>query len=493
MAIEIFDTTLRDGEQTPGVSLNVQDKIAIANALNDLGVKIIEAGFPISSDGDFKAVKAVAELGIKSETCGLARCVEKDIDACIDAGVDWTHIFIGTSPLHREYKLKLSKEEILERAVSAIEYCTSRGGKVHFSPEDACRTEIEYLEDVCKVAQDAGADIINIPDTVGIMTPAGMYELITRLAKTIKVPIAVHCHNDFGLAVANTLEAIKAGATIPHTTINGLGERAGNADMEQLVMSVESLMGLKTRINKKKIYKTSKLAENLSGIRLPPNFPLVGDNAFAHESGIHVHGILSNAATYEPIDPEDIGARRRLVLGKHVGVHGVEKKLHEMKIDANSEEVSEITKRVKELADKRKKITEEDLLAIAQDVTGNVPKSKRLIELIDMELNKKLNKEPEVTIKLKIRGREKSASSKGVGPVDASLNAIKKAVAEYGRVNLEEFHLDAITGGTNALAEVTLKISERDKSMFSRAVHEDVVMASVNAFINGLNRLFQDI
>jgi len=493
MKIKVFDTTLRDGEQTPGVSLNTQDKLEIAKALDKVGVYMIEAGFPIASEGDFEAVKAVAGAGLKAKICGLARCTKKDIDACIDAGVEWVHIFIGTSPLHRDYKLKMSKEEVVKSAVESIEYCISRGGKVHFSAEDACRTEYDFLEKVCKAAQDAGAEIINIPDTVGVMVPDEMFGLVSKLRKVIKVPIAVHCHNDFGLAVANTLAGIRAGATVPHTTINGLGERAGNADMEQVVMAAKKFMDVDSGIECKRIYATSKVVERLTGMRIPPNYPLVGDNAFAHESGIHVHGILKKAATYEPIEPAEIGARRRLVLGKHIGAHGVEAKLKELKVKADADQVKEITKKVKELGDKQKKVTEEDLVAIAEDVTGRIPKKERLIELLDMELVSRLDKKPKVKIKLRIGDKVKEASNEGVGPVDATLNAIKKAVAETGKVSLEEFHLDAITGGSDALAEVSLKISdEKHNSTFSRGVHEDVVMASVEAFINGLNRLLRE-
>lgn len=491
--IDFFDTTLRDGEQTPGVSLNLEDKVAIAKALDGLGVGYIEAGFPISSEGDFNGVKAVAELGLKAKTCGLARCSEKDIDACVKAGVDWVHIFIGTSPLHRDYKLKMSKEEILEKARESIEYCIGQGFKVHFSPEDACRTEHDYLEEVCRMAQDSGAGIINIPDTVGVMTPDSMFELITKLKRVLKVPLAVHCHNDFGLAVANTVSAIKAGATIPHTTINGLGERAGNADMEQVALILEQLQGIGTGIGLKRIYSTSKLVERLTGVRVMPNFPIVGENAFAHEAGIHVHGVLKKAATYEPIEPEAVGARRRLVLGKHVGAHGVAAKLKGMGIKVTKEQAREITRKVKDLADKNKKITEEDLAALTQDVIGKLPKSKRIVQLLDLEIREKLGKKPHSKVKLKVRGKVKEAEAEGVGPVDATLNAIKKAMKGYGKIDLDEFHLDAITGGSDALADVTLKISDgKHRSMMSRGVHEDVTLAAVYAFINGLNRLLRE-
>lgn len=490
--IEIFDTTLRDGEQTPGVSLNLDDKVTIAKALDEIGVNIIEAGFAVVSEGDFNSVKAISDLGLKAKTCSLARCNKEDIDAAIKADVDWVHIFIGTSPLHRQFKLKMSKEQILEKAKESIEYCIGQGFKVHFSPEDACRTEYDYLAEVCTAAQESGAQIINIPDTVGVMTPDKIFELISKLGDVIKVPIAIHCHNDFGLAVANTISAIKAGSTIPHTTINGLGERAGNADMEQVVVALKYLEEVDTDINLKKIYSTSKLVERLTGVRVMPNFPIVGDNAFAHEAGIHVHGVLKKAATYEPIEPEAVGAHRRLVLGKHVGAHGVAAKLKEMGITASKGQVKEITKKVKDLGDKHKKVTEEDLMALAQDVVGKLPESKRIVELVDLEIFDKLGEKPKVKVKLKVEGKLKEAEADGVGPVDASLNAIKKAMKEYGKINLDEFHLDAITGGSDALADVTLKISDaKHNSMFSRGIHESVNMAAIYAFINGLNRLLQ--
>ncbi len=489
--VKIFDTTLRDGEQTPGVALNLEDKTAIARALSDIGVSIIEAGFAVVSEGDFRAVKAVADMGLKAETCSLARCGRRDIDAAVDSGADWAHIFIGTSPLHRKHKLEMSKKEILKAVEESVSYCVERGTPVHFSAEDACRTEYDYLEKVCKTAEEAGAKIINIPDTVGVMTPEKMGALMGRLRAALKVPIAVHCHNDFGLAVANTVAAVKAGAAYPHTTVNGLGERAGNADMEQVVLILKHLEGIETGIDLKRIYSTSKLVERLSGIRVMPNFPIVGENAFAHESGIHVHGVLKKSSTYEPIGPEEVGARRRLVLGKHVGAHGVAAKLKELGVEATEGQVREITRKVKDLGDKNKKVTEEDLLALAQDVTGAVPEEKRIIELVDLEISDRLGKQPRAKVKLKVRGEPKEAEAEGVGPVDASLNAIKAAVHER-RINLDEFHLDAITGGSDALADVTLKISdEKHQGAFSRGVHEDVNMAAILAFVNGLNRLLQ--
>lgn len=488
--IRVFDTTLRDGEQTPGVTLTVEDKKVIAEALSKLGVDYIEGGFPVSSDGEFRAVKEIAEMGLKSKIVGLARCIEKDMDAAMNAGVDMVHIFIGTSSIHRKYKLKMSKEEVLERAEQSIQYVKDRGFKVHFSPEDACRTELDYLKEVCRLADGMKVEHINIPDTVGVMTPAAMGWLISQVKAEVKTPLAVHCHNDFGMAVSNTLAAVNAGAEIPHVTINGLGERAGNADLEQVVLGCKLIYGIDSGIRTKLIYETSRMVERRTGVRVMPNFPIVGENAFAHEAGVHVHGVLAKAATYEAIKPEMVGAKRRIVLGKLVGRHGVKDKLEKMGVKVNEAQLKEVTDKVKDLSDKGKRVTEEDLMAIAEDIIGKVSKEKRMVELKDLTIHSELGKKPVASVALKVRGKEKYAKADGVGPVDATMNAIKEAIG--GRnIELEEYHLDAITGGSDALADVTIKVSRNGNATMARGVHEDVVMASVIAFINGLNRIMK--
>lgn len=488
--ISVFDTTLRDGEQTPGVTLTGDEKFQIASALDALGVDYIEAGFPVSSDGEFAAVKKIAEAGLKAKVVGLARCVEKDMDAAIDAGCDLVHIFIGTSPIHRKYKLKMSKKEILDRAEYCINYVQNRGVPVHFSPEDACRTELDYLRQVCALADSLKVAHINIPDTVGVMTPAAMHWLIGNLVSVVKTPLACHCHNDFGMAVANTISAVTAGAAIPHVTVNGLGERAGNADLEQVVLGCKLIHGVKSAVKTKNIYQTSKLVERLSGVRLMPNFPIVGDNAFAHESGVHVHGVLAKASTYEAITPELVGAKRRLVLGKLVGKHGVADKLDGMGIKVSETQAEDITRKVKDLGDKGKKVTEEDLAAIAEDMLGAGEKKERIVELVDLTLHTKLGKKPKAEVVLTVKGKIKKAKEKGVGPVDATLNAIRSAVGDKD-IQLDEYHLDAITGGSDALADVSVRVRKNGDSTMARGVHEDVVMASVTAFINGVNRLLK--
>lgn len=485
--IKVFDTTLRDGEQTPGVSLRLDDKLEIAHALADLGVDIIEAGFPVSSELEFKSVKEIAKK-VDTTICGLSRAIKSDIDKCIEADVDLVHTFISTSPQHLRYQMSKNHEEVLDMAVNSVQYIKDHGFICMFSPMDASRSDFDYLKKVCIGVQKAGADIINIPDTVGIMYPSKMKELISKLRKMIKVDLDVHCHNDFGMAVANTLAAVEAGADEVQVTINGLGERAGNADLEQVVMGCKMIHGVKTNITTEKIYKVSKLVQRLTGIRVMPNFPIVGDNAFAHESGIHVDGVLKKPITFESIKPEMVGAQRRLVLGKLIGAHGVEAKLKEFKIDVNKDQLLEITKKVKELGAKGKRVVEEDLVAIAEDVIGKVSKEKRLVEIRDMKLKSKLEKRPVATVKLDVRGMIKEATADGVGPVDATMNAIKKAIGDK-KLILEEYHLDAITGGSDALACVTIRVSNGKNETIARGVHEDVVMASAIAFINALNRI----
>jgi 2-isopropylmalate synthase len=487
--IRVFDTTLRDGEQTPGVAFTLEKKLELAHALADIGVDAIEAGFPMNSEGELAAVKKIAKE-VDTTVCGLARALTSDIDACLKADVQMIHVFISTSPQHLKYQMNKTEDEVYEMAVSAVEYVVDHGVPCLFSPMDATRSRYPYLLRVCKGVEEAGAKVINIPDTVGVMYPAAMKELIAKLRKELKADIDVHCHNDFGMAVANTLAGVEAGCDQVQTTINGLGERAGNADMAQVVMGIKMLYGKDTNIETKKIYPMSRLVERLSGIRVMPNYPIVGDNAFAHESGIHVHAILKNAETFEPIKPEMVGAKRRLVLGKHVGVHGIEAKLKELGIKVDSEQLKEITTKVKDLGCKGKKIVEEDLVAIAEDILGTVPQEQRKIRLLDLKLNTRLNHKPVAEVVLKVNGREKKATEEGVGPVDATLNAIRSAVGR-SEITLEEYHLDAITGGSDALADVTIRVGDGKTTVLARGVHEDVVMASVTAFINGLNRIMR--
>ncbi|ACX72824.1 isopropylmalate/citramalate/homocitrate synthase [Methanocaldococcus vulcanius M7] len=489
--VYIFDTTLRDGEQTPGVSLTPEEKIEIAIKLDDLGVDVIEAGFPVSSLGEQEAIKKICSLNLDAEICGLARAVKKDIDVAIDCGVDRIHTFIATSPLHRKYKLKKSKEEIINIAIDAIEYIKEHGIKVEFSAEDATRTEIDYLLEVYKKAVEAGADIINVPDTVGVMIPRAMYYLIRELKKEIKVPISVHCHNDFGLAVANSLSAIEAGAEQVHCTINGLGERGGNASLEEVVMSLMSIYGIKTNIKTQKLYEISQLVSKYTEIKVQPNKAIVGENAFAHESGIHAHGVLAHALTYEPIPPELVGQKRKIILGKHTGTHAIEAKLKELGIevgkDISKEQFDEIVKRIKMLGDKGKRVTDRDVEAIVEDVVGKVDKKDRVVDLEQIAVMTGNRVIPTASVALKIEEDIKKSSAIGVGPVDAAVKAIQRAIGE--KIKLKEYHINAITGGTDALAEVIVTLEGYGREITTKAASEDIVRASVEAVIDGINKI----
>ncbi|MCC7553014.1 MAG: 2-isopropylmalate synthase [Methanobacteriaceae archaeon] len=486
--IKIFDTTLRDGEQAPGIALTVDDKIQIAKKLDDLGVNTIEIGFPIVSEGEKETARTVKSLGLNAEICGLARVLKKDLDALIDSDLSYVHTFIGTSPLHRDYKLKMSKEEILDKSVEAIEYAKDHGITVEFSAEDSTRTEKDYLIEVYKAAEDAGASTINVPDTVGVLTPVIAKSLIQDLKKELKTPISVHFHNDFGLATANSLMAIEAGASQAHVTVNGLGERGGNASLEELVVSLAVAYDIDLDIDTTKLYNLSDFVSKLTGVKISPNKPIVGGNAFAHESGIHVHGILENTSTYEPINPEFVGHSRKIALGKHTGANGLKSKLDEFNIDLSEEQFCSVYDQIKSLGDKGKTITDADLKAIA--VTEISTSEEEYIKLLGLAVMSGETVSPSATVKLLIDGEEKETSKTGVGPVDAALNAIKSLIQETTSIELEEYNIDAITGGTDALAEVFVVTSDgKGNKATGRATRDDVVMASVIAVLNSINKL----
>lgn len=491
LRIRIFDTTLRDGDQTPGVSFTPEQKLRIATQLDRLGVDTIEAGTPVSSEGERKAVTEIVKAGLKPEICALARCVREDIDAALSTGVPRIHLFISTSDVHLRHILRLSREEALQQAVRSIEYAREHGAAVEFSAMDATRTEAGYLLKVFKAAVAAGADRINVPDTVGVMTPIRMRDFISKICKEIKVPVSVHCHDDFGLAVANSLAAVEGGARQVHATVNGLGERAGNASLEEVVIGLHLLCKAKTGISTRLLVKTSELVQRLSGIPIPPNKAIVGANAFAHVSGIHAHGVIESPKTFEPLSPELVGHRRRLQLGKLTGRHSVEKHLAELGIKPTREQLLEITRKVKALGDKGKEVTEPDLVAIAESVIGAIPKEEKTVELKEITVTTGLTVTPTASVKLVINGKERVNSAIGVGPVDAAINAIRGAIAEISDLKLKEYHLDAITGGSDALAEVTVKLEDRDGRVYvAKGVREDVVIASVDAMINGINSYF---
>ena len=488
--IKIFDTTLRDGEQTPGASLTPEEKLEIARQLDKLGVDTIEAGFPITSKGEMEGIKLITKEGLNAEICGLARASKGDIDAALNCGVGCIHVFIATSDIHLNYKLKLTREQALQRAIESVEYAKSHGVQVEFSAEDATRSDLDYLKQVYKAVEEAGADRIDIPDTVGIITPVRIYRLVGEIKKTVKLPISLHCHNDFGMAVANTLAGIEAGAVRAHVTVNGLGERAGNAALEEVVMALHSICGKKTRINTRLIYETSKLVSELTGIMVQPNKAIVGDNAFGHESGIHTHGVLSMPLTYEPIEPEMVGRKRWIQAGKHAGAHGILAELKEMGWQPNEDQLKEIVEKVKELGDKGKTITDTDLSAIARSVMRKTSEEEKIINLIDLAVMTGVKVVPTASVKLILDGKEYVAAETGVGPVDSAVKAIQKVTSSLANIRLKEYRLEAITGGSDALAEVIIKVEDKNGNVASaRATGEDIVITSVEAMINGINKV----
>jgi 2-isopropylmalate synthase len=508
--VYIFDTTLRDGEQTPGISFTLQEKITIAQQLEKLGVDIIEAGMPVVSKGDYEACKQISKLGLKCEIIGLARADRLDIDKVIECDMNSIHVFIATSDLHLKDKLKMTREEVLSAITHEVEYAKAHFSTVEFSAEDATRTSLDYLIQANKAAVEAGATRINIPDTVGTITPPGYAYIIHTLREVLpkSVRISCHCHNDFGLATANTLAGIEQGAAQAHTTIIGIGERAGNASMEEVVMSLYALYGMKTNINYKYIFETAKLVEQITNLRIPVNYPLVGGNAFRHESGIHAHAVIMNPRTYEPIGPDLIGIPRSdavedvvlqsIGVGKHSGGHAIASKLTSLGIPVDRLQLNEIRERIKAVGDKGKKITDTDLLAIAQDILGTIPELEQSLKLEELTVVCGMNVTPTATVKLKIKHEdewsEHIASAIGVGPVDAACNALSKAFTRYfkkiGQIRLAEYNLEAITGGTDALGHVRVRIEDtRGFTVDARATHEDIVLSSVLAMINGLNRM----
>jgi 2-isopropylmalate synthase len=491
--VKIFDTTLRDGEQTPGVSLTGDEKLIIARQLDKLGVDIIEAGFPISSKGEKEAVSNIAKEGLDSTICGLARVLKPDIDACLDCDVGLVHTFVSTSDIQIEYTIKKSKEEIIDTAVEMVSYIKGHGVDCLFSAMDATRTDLNYLTKIYKAVEDAGADIINIPDTVGVMIPAAMRMLTKEVYDAVKIPIDVHCHNDFGLAVSNSLAAVEAGASEVQCTINGLGERAGNAGLEEIVMGLTSIYGVSTNIQTQYLYETSRLVERLTGIRMPPNFPIVGENAFSHESGIHTHGVLLNTKTFEPgvMTPEMVGHKRRIVSGKHAGTHGIEAMLQDMGFAVNKDQLLDITMRVKDLGDKGKRVTDADLQAIAEAVVGEVGKKEKVVSLEEFAVMTGSKILPTASVKLKFKDKEIMGADTGVGPVDAALNAIRSVLKDIEDIRLTEYRLEAITGGSDALAEVIVKLEDSKGNLVTaKAAREDIVRASVEAMLSGINRIF---
>jgi 2-isopropylmalate synthase len=493
--IYIFDTTLRDGEQTPGVNLNKEEKLEIAKQLAKLNVDIIEAGFPIASPGEFEAVKNIADNVKGPIIAALARAIPLDIDRAWEAikGAESPriHTFIATSDIHIEKKLRKTRDEVLEQAVSAVKYAKRYCNDVEFSAEDAVRSDFNFLCKVFEAVIEAGATVINVPDTVGYALPWEFGELIKKLKENVKnidkVIVSVHCHNDLGLATANSLSAIVNGAEQVECTINGLGERAGNAAMEEIIMAIKvRRLPYEVGINTQEIYKTSKLVSTLTGIPIQPNKAVVGENAFAHESGIHQHGIIQDPTTYEIIDPKMIGIpESKIVLGKHSGKHAFEKRLQELGYNLSAEQLEEAFKKFKELADKKKEITDRDIEAIVSNQMRIIPEFYKLEHL---QVVSGIGIVPTATVIITEDGEIIKSVEIGNGPVDAVYKAISKAVKIQH--NLEDFSLKSITGGTDALGEAVVKISDKDGNYYiGRASSTDIVEASAKAYLRAINQM----
>lgn len=456
-----------------------------------MGVSIIEGGFPSSSREEFETVRTIAGLGLDATICGLSRSLKNDVDACIDAGVGMVHVFIPTSEVQRENTIKKTHEEVLDITAEIIGYARSHIDQVLFSAMDATRTKPIELVEVFRTAVDAGATAINVPDTVGVATPSSMRALIEMLRQEINCTIDVHCHNDFGMAVANTVTAVEAGANQVQVTVNGIGERAGNADIAGTVMAIESILKMNTGIKTQKLVETSKMVSRFSGISVPPTQQVVGENAFSHESGIHSHGVIANSSTFEPgiMTPEMVGHRRRLKLGKHVGKHAVREMLTLVHIEPNDRQLDEIIKKIKQISAKGKKVMENDLYEIAASITGT-EFTAEVILLKDIGIMTGNHIIPTATVRAIVNGEEKVCSRTGDGPVDAALRAIM-GIAPTD-VNLKDFSISAISGGTDAIGHVTITVEDEKGRLYDAgASGEDIIIASAEAMTNSINMVYR--
>ncbi|UCH23813.1 MAG: 2-isopropylmalate synthase [Deltaproteobacteria bacterium] len=494
--VYIFDTTLRDGEQSPGASMNTGEKLRLAVQLEKLGVDVLEAGFPAASEGDLDAVSKIASKLKKTEVAALARTSKEDIDlawqAIRHAAKPRIHTFIATSDIHMKYKLKLTPAEVIKKTVEAVKYAKSFTDNVEFSAEDGSRSDRDFLCKVFEAAIETGATTVNLPDTVGYAIPAEFLDLvkyvISHTPNSDRAIFSIHCHNDLGLATANTISAIHAGARQAEVTINGIGERAGNTSLEEVVMALHTrpnFMPVTTGINTNLIYPTSRLVSMITGIIVQPNKAIVGANAFAHEAGIHQDGVLKNPMTYEIMKPETIGlSTNKLILGKHSGRHALRSHLKEMGYDLSDEELNLVFKKFKELADKKKHVVDEDLEVI---VTEGILRTKDIFQLEYLHVTSGTTVLPMASVKLSINGRSVRGAGYGNGPIDSAFNSIAKLTGTQSE--LLRFSVSALTGGTDAQGEVTVRLRENGLVALGKGADPDIITASAKAYINGLNRL----
>ena len=493
----IFDTTLRDGEQSPGASMTKDEKLHIAKSLERMKVDVIEAGFPIASPGDFESVNAIAETVNDSTVCGLARALDKDIDrageALKPAKSSRIHTFIATSPIHMERKLRMQPDQVVEQAIAAIKRASKYTDNIEFSPEDAGRSELDFLCRIIEKVIDAGARTINIPDTVGYNIPQQFGDLVGNLIERIpnsdKAVFSVHCHNDLGLAVSNSLAAVLQGARQVECTINGLGERAGNAALEEIVMTVrtrQDVFTCDTQIDTTQIVSASRLVSTVTGFPVQPNKAIVGANAFAHESGIHQDGVLKARETYEIMRAEDVGwTDNRMVLGKHSGRNAFKSRLADLGIEFESdEELNNTFAAFKELADKKHEIFDEDLFALVADEDTNLDEKYKLVSL---RVCSDTSKVPDADLVLLVDDEEKSANAGGGGPVDAAFQAIEEIA--HSETILQLYSVNSITSGTDAQGEVTVRLNKNGRIVNGHGADTDIVIASVKAYLNALNKI----
>ncbi len=497
--VKIFDTTLRDGEQSPGCSMNLKEKVQMAKQLENLKVDVIEAGFAAASEGDLKAIKEIAKSVKNSTVASLARAKKEDIDKAwegvSEAEKPRIHTFIATSPIHMTYKLKMTEEEVLNQAVEMVSYAKSYCEDIEFSAEDATRSSADFLAKLFKEVIRAGATTINIPDTVGYTTPNEFYSFITEIKSKCpdleNVDISVHCHDDLGLGVANSIAAIEAGATQIECTINGIGERAGNAALEEVVMALETRKDVyktSTNIETTQLYRSSQLLTRITGVKVQPNKAIVGANAFAHESGIHQHGVLSNKETYEIMTPESIGLNKnKLVLGKHSGRHAFKDKLESMGYKLNSEEINSAFIRFKEIADKKKEVFDRDIDAIISRQSTGVEEKYKLIRFV---INSGNSITSTAAVIMEKEGEKIEVVDTGDGPIDAAFNAIEKIAGT--KLKLDDYSLSSVTEGKDALGDAVVKLRENGKIFVGRGLSTDVVESSVKAYINALNKMHSE-
>ena len=496
-----FDTTLRDGEQSPGCTMNHAEKLRIAHQLEILGVDVIEAGFPASSQGDFDSVQAIAkQAGDNIQICGLARCMEKDIRRCWEAisvaKNPRIHTFLATSDLHMKYKLRKTPEQVIEMIKSSVSLAASLTSNVEFSCEDASRSDKDFLCRACGTAISAGATTINLPDTVGYAEPDEFAQLVKYVIENTpgadKAIFAIHCHDDLGLGVANALAALRVGARQAEVTLCGIGERAGNTSLEEVAMNLavrKDYYGLESNIVSTQLYPSCRLLSMTIGQPIPHNKAIIGANAFAHESGIHQDGMLKNRQTYEIMTPQSVGRdSTNLVIGKHSGRNAVRSKFESMGYKLDDEQLQTIFEAVKDLSDRKKKLYDEDLMALVQDKLYRMPDSYRLSH-VSVSSSDAGGVPPTAAVLMDVDGIEKSHAGFGVGPIDAVFNVIADMVGR--QPELEQYSVNAITGGTDAMGEVTVRIAENGFSAIGRGAHPDIIVASAKAYVNALNHLVQ--